>query len=274
MTDSKKAKIAHTQLFINAQFVNSVSGATFPTVDPHTGLLSNSQQRPRPLCAGEVICQVSEAGKADVDLAVKAARAAFESTAAGSWKAIGPSGRARLLFKLADLIEQHAKELGALEVLTAAHANLTILCWQALDAGKTVGIAIGADVTSLVAVLRYYAGCERLFGLRARFSSGIYAWQGRQKSRANCCRSTDRSQVRCCCLCPKPNVLSCALQRTLDTSQSALSARLFLGTCESCSFPYRACSRKYCSPLMMASWKLGPALAAGGRALQLHARQY
>ena len=54
--------IKYTQLFINNEFVNSVSGKTFPTINPATG---------------DVICKLQEGDKADVEKAIKAAKAAF-----------------------------------------------------------------------------------------------------------------------------------------------------------------------------------------------------
>lgn len=64
----KAPKVSNQKLFINGKWVNSISGKTFATLNPATG---------------QEICQVAEADSADVDLAVKAARKAFES---GPWK--------------------------------------------------------------------------------------------------------------------------------------------------------------------------------------------
>ena len=86
-------------LFIGGKWQDSVSGKTFPTINPATG---------------ETICQVAEGDKADVDLAVKAARKAFED---GPWPKINAAERGRLLHKLADLIEKNQEELAALESL-------------------------------------------------------------------------------------------------------------------------------------------------------------
>ena len=77
----------------------AVSGKTFATLNPATG---------------EAICQVAEGDKADVDLAVKAARKAFET---GPWPKMSAGERGRLLNKLADLIEENKEELAALESL-------------------------------------------------------------------------------------------------------------------------------------------------------------
>src|ERR671933_501023 len=84
-------------MFIGGKWVDSASGKTFPTTNPATG---------------EVICQVAEGDKADVDLAVKAARKAFED---GPWAKMSAAERGRLLNKLADLLEENREELDALE---------------------------------------------------------------------------------------------------------------------------------------------------------------
>jgi aldehyde dehydrogenase (NAD+) len=118
-------KISATKLLINNQWVNSVSGKTFPTINPSTG---------------EVITQVAESDAPDVDKAVAAARAAFEK---GAWKKMSASQRGVLMNKLADLIEKNADELAQLE---------------ALDNGKPYAVAKAADVPLTVACYRYYAG--------------------------------------------------------------------------------------------------------------------
>ena len=99
-------------LFIGGKWLDSVSGKFFQTTNPSTG---------------EVICQVAEGDKADVDLAVKAARKAFED---GPWSRTSGAERGRLLNKLADLIEQNKDELAALE---------------SLDNGKPIQDALAAD---------------------------------------------------------------------------------------------------------------------------------
>src|SRR5271163_2987955 len=89
-----------TQLLINNRWVASVSGKTFGTINPATG---------------EEICQVAEADAADVNLAVKAARAAFDSKS--PWRRMSAAERGRLLHKLADLMEKNLDELAKLESL-------------------------------------------------------------------------------------------------------------------------------------------------------------
>lgn len=88
----------------------------------------------------KVIAQVSEGTSKDVDVAVKAAQKAFETT----WGLNCPGyERGRLIYKLADLIEARGDEFAAVE---------------ALNVGKAFNWAKGADVAGTVAVLRYYAG--------------------------------------------------------------------------------------------------------------------
>ncbi|XP_064619373.1 aldehyde dehydrogenase-like [Lineus longissimus] len=93
-------EIKFTQIFINNEFVNSVSGKTFPTVNPTTE---------------EEICQVQEGDKADVDKAVAAAKAAFKR--GSPWRTMDASQRGNLLRKLADLAERDIAYIGSLETL-------------------------------------------------------------------------------------------------------------------------------------------------------------
>src|SRR5436309_2981431 len=113
------------KLFINGKWVDAASGKTFPTYDPSTG---------------EVLAQVAEADREDIDRAVKAARAAFET---GPWSKMSPAKRGNLIWKLADLIEQHLEEFAELE---------------SLDNGKPLSIARAADVPVAIEHMRYYAG--------------------------------------------------------------------------------------------------------------------
>ncbi len=113
------------KLLINNRWQPSQSGSTFATINPSTG---------------EEICQVAEADAADVDAAVRAARAAFES---GAWRKMNASARGHLLHRLADLIEANADQLARLE---------------SLDNGKPVSVARAVDVAKTVACYRYFAG--------------------------------------------------------------------------------------------------------------------
>src|ERR1700683_2200289 len=92
-TNGLPVKIRQTKMLIDGKWVNSISGRTFETINPATG---------------KVIANVAEGEKADVDLAVKAARRAFES---GPWRKMDARQRGKLLYKLADLIESNLKEL-------------------------------------------------------------------------------------------------------------------------------------------------------------------
>ncbi|HKC62339.1 MAG TPA: aldehyde dehydrogenase family protein, partial [Pyrinomonadaceae bacterium] len=84
------------QLFIDGQWVDAESGKTFETPNPSTG---------------QTLAEVAEADKADIDKAVAAARRAFE----GKWSKMSARDRGKLLYKLAQLIEQNSKELAQLE---------------------------------------------------------------------------------------------------------------------------------------------------------------
>src|ERR1700704_2307971 len=77
------------KMLIDGKWVNSISGKTFPTYNPATG---------------EVLAQVAEGDKQDVDAAVKAARKAFET---GPWSRMSATQRGKLIWKLGDLLEQN-----------------------------------------------------------------------------------------------------------------------------------------------------------------------
>ena len=87
------------RMLINGQWVAAQSGETFATYNPATG---------------EAICNVPAGDKADIDAAVKAARKAFES---GPWHRMTPSERGRLIWKLADLLEENLEEFARIESL-------------------------------------------------------------------------------------------------------------------------------------------------------------
>jgi aldehyde dehydrogenase (NAD+) len=127
-TDKARAvrppQVKDQPLFIGGKFVDSASNKTFPAINPATG---------------QVICQCAEADKTDVDQAVKAARQALET---GPWAKMAAADRGKLLFKLADLIEQNAEELATLE---------------AFNSGKTINDSRG-DMQGAANTLRYYAG--------------------------------------------------------------------------------------------------------------------
>ena len=113
------------KMLIDGKWVDAISGKTFPTYNP---------------AAGEVLAQVAEGDKADIDAAVKAARKAFDS---GPWSRLTASERGRLIWKLADLLEEHLEEFATLETL---------------DNGKPLTVARAADVPLAVDMFRYMAG--------------------------------------------------------------------------------------------------------------------
>jgi len=116
---------AKRKLFINGKWVEAASGKTFPSYNPATG---------------EVLANVAEGDREDIDRAVKAARAAFET---GPWSKMSPAGRGKLIWKLADLIEKHQEEFAQLE---------------SLDNGKPLKISRIADLPLTIEHMRYYAG--------------------------------------------------------------------------------------------------------------------
>ena len=121
----KVAQSHQTKMLIDGKWRDSKSGKTFETINPATE---------------EVITQVAEGDAADIDLAVKAARKAFDS---GPWRKMDARDRGRLMYKLADLIESHIDELAELETL---------------DNGKPIGESRNADLPLVIDCLRYYAG--------------------------------------------------------------------------------------------------------------------
>jgi phenylacetaldehyde dehydrogenase len=113
------------KLFIDDEWVEAASGKTFPVYNPATGT---------------VLAKVAEADKEDVERAVQAARRAFDE---GPWRRLTGSQRGRLMFKLADLIEQNLEEFAELE---------------SLDNGKPRAVARVADVPLTVDMFRYMGG--------------------------------------------------------------------------------------------------------------------
>ena len=122
---SNEVEVKYNKCLIDGEWVDAVAGRTFETINPSTG---------------DVITHVAEGDEPDVDKAVKAARRAFET---GPWTKLSATQRGNLMFKLADLIEEHAEELARLETL---------------DNGKTYQDSLKIDVPLTVACYRYYAG--------------------------------------------------------------------------------------------------------------------
>ena len=171
------------KLLIDGQWVEAASGKTFSTFNPATG---------------EVLAQVAEGEKADIDRAVQAARAAFDQ---GPWRRITTSERGKLIWKLADLLETHLEEFAQLETL---------------DNGKPLTVARVADVPLAIDLFRYMAG-----------------WTTKLEG----------------------NTIPISVPFTPGAQYHAYTLREPVGVVGQI-IPWNF-------PLLMAAWKLGPALAAG-----------
>jgi phenylacetaldehyde dehydrogenase len=113
------------KLLIDGKWVAASSGKTFDSIDPSTG---------------DVLARVAEGDKADIDLAVKAARRAFES---GPWAKMSASQRGRIIWKIGDLLAENVEEFAELETL---------------DNGKPISVSRVADVPLAADLFHYMAG--------------------------------------------------------------------------------------------------------------------
>ena len=177
MLTATKAKIEPGKLLIGGEWIEG--SRKFNSVNPATG---------------EVLTQVSDASATEVDQAVQAARKAFDDPA-GKWRKMSASERGRLLWKLADLLDQNIDEIAELETL---------------DNGKPIFESRYVDLPMVIDVFRYYAG----------WATKIHG-------------------------------------ETVNTSDSAFTYTLrepvgVVGAIVAWNFP-----------LLLTSWKLGPALACG-----------
>jgi len=111
-------------LFIDGQFTPSADGRAFKTISPATE---------------EVLAEVAEAGPADVDRAVTAARTAYERT----WSVLPSKERGKYLFRIARIIQERARELAVLE---------------SLDNGKPIRESRDVDIPLAAAHFFYHAG--------------------------------------------------------------------------------------------------------------------
>jgi phenylacetaldehyde dehydrogenase len=178
------------QLFIGGRWVDARSGETFTTMNPATG---------------EVLADVASAGAEDVDRAVIAARAAFET---GAWRTTTPSLRGRLIWRIGDLILEHAEELARLETL---------------DNGKPLSVALAADIPLAADLFHYMAG-----------------WATKIEG----------------------NTISMSIPDATFHSYTLREPVGVVGQIIPWNFP-----------LLMAAWKLGPALAAGNTVILKPAEQ-
>uniref|UniRef100_A0A8C7UDE5 10-formyltetrahydrofolate dehydrogenase n=1 Tax=Oncorhynchus mykiss TaxID=8022 RepID=A0A8C7UDE5_ONCMY len=120
------------QCFINGKFEDAENGKTANTINP---------------ADGSVICKVAYASVGDVDRAVAAAKEAFE---VGPWGRMNPRDRGTLLYKLADLMEEHQEELATIE---------------SIDSGAVYTLALKTHVGMSIQTFRYFAGwCDKIQG--------------------------------------------------------------------------------------------------------------
>ena len=123
---------ADRSMLIGGEWTGAASGKTFTTFDPATTA---------------PITDVAHGDATDVDRAVRAARRAFDD---GPWARMKPNERERLLWRVGDLLTERAEEFGQLE---------------ALDNGKSAGIAAAVDTAWSADIFRYNAGlCTKIFG--------------------------------------------------------------------------------------------------------------
>ncbi len=125
MITTTKVQIEPGRLLIDGQWVDG--SKKFDTINPATG---------------EVLTQVVEASREDIDRAAQAARRAFED-GGGPWRKMSASERGRLIWRLADLVEKSIDQLAELETL---------------DNGKPIFESRYVDMPMVIDVLRYYAG--------------------------------------------------------------------------------------------------------------------
>ncbi|XP_075532198.1 aldehyde dehydrogenase, mitochondrial-like [Dermacentor variabilis] len=148
MPPIRNPEVKFVKIFINNDFVDSVAGKTFPTINPSTGAK---------------IADIQEGEKEDVDKAVKAARAAF---ARGSeWRTMDASKRGRLILRLADLMEENLDYIASLETL---------------DNGKPFMSAVG-DTMAAIATIRYFAGfADKVHGKTIPMDGNTFAYTRRE----------------------------------------------------------------------------------------------
>ncbi|MFC5080979.1 Aldehyde dehydrogenase PuuC [Vibrio thalassae] len=122
--DKAEALSFRTQAFINGHFVDSASGETFEIINPATGHL---------------LAHVARCTDQDVELAVRAARQAFENRV---WCGLPPAERKAILLNYAKLIDEHKEEFALLE---------------SLDMGKPISDAMGYDAPATARCVQWNA---------------------------------------------------------------------------------------------------------------------
>ena len=122
---AKSVQFKPGKLLIDGKWVEASSGKTLDTINPATE---------------EVLTTIAAGGPQDVNLAVEAARRAFED---GPWSSIHPSARGKLLYKLAQLVSDNAEELATIDTM---------------DMGKPIRETLRWDLPAVIDCLEYYAG--------------------------------------------------------------------------------------------------------------------
>jgi gamma-glutamyl-gamma-aminobutyraldehyde dehydrogenase len=121
-----------TRLFINGEFCDALEGGRFKTVNPANG---------------QALAKMSKGMPEDIDRAVAAARSAFRS---GCWSRLAPRERMDILYRFADLVDEHAEELAVLETL---------------DMGKPIGDVVAEDLPAVISTIRFMAeGIDKIEG--------------------------------------------------------------------------------------------------------------
>jgi len=149
--------------FIGGAYVDALDGATFARISP---------------IDGKVFARVADCGAADVDRAVKAARASFES---GVWRDADPLHKKKVLLRFAELIRENAEEIALLETL---------------DVGKVIANSLAVDVPFCADCIQYYAElADKLYDEVAPVGARASRWcrRSRSASSARSCRGTIRS---------------------------------------------------------------------------------
>ena len=149
-TTAIEAKIQPGKLLIGGEWRDASGGKTFETINPATA---------------EVLTTAAEASAADVDAAVQAARKAFDDSE-GPWRTMTASERGRVLWKIAELVEQHIDELAQLETL---------------DNGKPIFESRYVDMPMVADVFHYYAGwATKIHGETVNINEGAFTYTLRE----------------------------------------------------------------------------------------------
>ena len=150
MLTATKAKIAPGKLLIGGDWMNAERGRTFDTSNPATA---------------EVLTQVADASQADVDRAVTAARNAFDDPNS-KWRKMSASERSRVLYRVAEAVEQNIEELAELETL---------------NNGKPIFESRYVDMPMVADMFRYYAGwATKITGDTININDGAFTYTLRE----------------------------------------------------------------------------------------------